>query len=230
MGITERRERERERRRQDILSAAWSVAEEIGWPTFSVERVATKAELGRATVYGYFDSLDALVEAMAEDALTKLSDRVAEASGLPEALDVPLRFSQRNPAAFALLFQQGAVDARPAFSTSSLERARGEARQILGALHRLVSSSRATLPADAAEAQAFLAGIAMAGVAVPELRSNTPLRRRWQDFCLAVGLGGDGAVAPGRDARPSPRAEPRPGSAPLQGDAAAPTSTHGLRK
>lgn len=191
MGITERREREKERRRQDILDAAWAVAEEVGWATFSVERVAARAELGRATVYGYFESLDALVEAMADEALDLLSDRVGDASGLPEALDVPLRFSQRHPAAFALLFQTGALDKRPAFSTPGLERARAEARQILGALHRLVTRSKAALPEDAAEAQAFLTGIAMAGVAVPELRTSTPLRRRWQDFCLAVGLARD---------------------------------------
>ena len=34
------------------------------------------------------------------------------------------------------------------------------------------------------EAEAFLAGIAMAGATVPALRSRTPLRRRWQDFVL----------------------------------------------
>jgi AcrR family transcriptional regulator len=207
MGINERRDRERERRRQDILDAAWAVAEELGWPTFSVERVAARAELGRATVYGYFESLDDLIAAMAEEALELLSNGVAEAQGLSEGLDVPLRFSQRHPAAFALLFHQGAVDARPAFSTAGLERARAEARQILGALHRLGSRSPAALPADAAEAQAFLAGIAMAGVAVPELRSNTPLRRRWQDFCLAVGLRQE---APADAARAETAAPKRP--------------------
>jgi AcrR family transcriptional regulator len=186
MGITERRARERLQRRGEILEAAWIVAEEVGWATFSVERVAAQAELGRATLYGYFESLDALVEAMAEAALEMLSNRVAEAQGLVEALDVPLRFSQRSPAAFALLFQQGAVDPRPAFANEALDRARREARQIVGALHRLVSRSRASLPEDAAEAEAFVTGIAMAGVAVPELRSSTPLRRRWQDFCLAL--------------------------------------------
>jgi AcrR family transcriptional regulator len=189
MGITERRERERERRRLDILAAAWAVAGDVGWPTFSVERVAAKAELGRATVYGYFESLDAMNEAMAEEALERLSAQVADAEGLPEALDVPLRFSQRQPAAFALLFKHDSLDTRPAFSTPGLERARAEARQILGALHRLGTNSRAVLPDDAKEAQAFLAGIAMAGVTVPELATNTPLRRRWQDFCLAIGLG-----------------------------------------
>ncbi len=36
----------------------------------------------------------------------------------------------------------------------------------------------------------------MAGVAVPELRSSTPLRRRWQDFCLAVGLAQEAPADP----------------------------------
>ena len=128
---------------------------------------------------------------MAEEAIELLSAKVADAEGLADALDVPLRFSQQRAAAFALLFKHDAVDTRSAFSTPGLERARAEARQILGALHRLGASSRAVLPDDAKEAQAFLAGIAMAGVAVPELAANTPLRRRWQDFCLAVGLGRD---------------------------------------
>ncbi len=186
MGIAERREREKEQRRKDILAAAWAVAEEVGWASFSVERVAAHAELGRATVYGYFEKLEALVQAMAEEALEMLSTRVAEAEGLPEALDVPLRFAQKHPAAFALLFQEGAVDARAEFSDDNLGDARREARQMLSALHRLAERSSATLPENAAEAQAFVAAVAMAGVAVPELRANTPLRRRWQDFVLAV--------------------------------------------
>ena len=188
MGITERRAREREQRRQDVLGAAWAVAEEVGWAMFSVERVAAKAELGRATVYGYFESLDDLVETMAESALQTLSDRVSSAEGLTDGLDAPLRFSQAQPAAFALLFQEPVVDARPAFSSANIVRIRAEARQMIGALNRLVSRARAALPEDAAAARAFLAGIAMAGVAVPELRSSTPLRRRWQEFCLAVEL------------------------------------------
>jgi AcrR family transcriptional regulator len=208
MGIAERRNREREQRRQAILDAAWAVAEEIGWATFSVERVAARAELGRATVYGYFDALEALVEAMAEVAVSMLSDRVADAKGLPEALDVPLRLSQQRPAAFALLFQQGAVDARPAFSTPGLARARAEARQILTALHRFSTRSGSTLPRDTTDAEAFLSAIAMAGVAVPELASSTPLRRRWQDFCLAEGLR-QGAPA---EAAAPPEAPAKPGA------------------
>ncbi|HEY4118786.1 MAG TPA: helix-turn-helix domain-containing protein [Byssovorax sp.] len=185
MGIDERRAREKDRRRREILDAAWAVAREVGWSAFSVERVGAKAELGRATVYGYFESLDALVEAMADEALTRLSDRVSSTQGLEGALDAPVRFSQADPAAFALLFQ-ATLDPRPAFSSEALARVRAEAQQLIRTLLRLAARPGVVLPEDAASAEAFLTGVAMAGVTVPELRSNTPLRRKWQDFCLSL--------------------------------------------
>ncbi|MCA9644349.1 MAG: helix-turn-helix transcriptional regulator, partial [Myxococcales bacterium] len=91
MGIDERREREREARRAAILKAGWEVAEEQGWARFSVEKVAAKAELGRATIYGYFESLEMLVLSLAAEAIDELTERVAAAPGLSEALDVPVR-------------------------------------------------------------------------------------------------------------------------------------------
>jgi AcrR family transcriptional regulator len=186
MGISERRAREREKRRGEILDAAWEVARETGWAGFSVERVAARAELGRATVYGYFESLEALVAQMAGQALSDLSGRTAAAEGLAEALDVPVRFAQSSPAAFGLLFPQS-VDPRAAFSNDKLQDIRKEAQQLVGRLKRLASRSGATLPDDAQSAAAFLAGISMAAAVVPELRASTTLRRRFQDFCLGGG-------------------------------------------
>jgi AcrR family transcriptional regulator len=183
MGISERRNREREQRAADILKAAWQVATAIGWASFSVERVAAEAELGRATVYGYFESLEVLVLEMARQAQLELSERIAASSGLADALDVPVRFSQSNRAGFALLFPP-APDPRPAFSTGALQQVRADARRLLGHLQRLAERSGATLPEDAHSATAFLTGIAMAGALVPELSESTTLRRRWQDFCL----------------------------------------------
>ncbi len=186
MGISERRAREREQRRGEILEAAWEVARETGWAGFSVERVASRAELGRATVYGYFESLEALVREMAGQALADLSERTAAAEGLAEALDVPVRFAQAKPAAFGLLFPP-AIDPRPAFSNDQLEAIRSDAQQLIGRLRRLASRSGATLPEDAKSAAAFLAGISMAAAVVPELSASTTLRRRFQDFCLGGG-------------------------------------------
>jgi AcrR family transcriptional regulator len=182
--------RERERRIADILKAAWQVATAFGWAAFSVERVASEAELGRATIYGYFGSLEALVLEMARQAHEELSDRIAASPGLRDALDVPVRFSKSNRAGFALLFPP-APDPRPAFSTEGLVQIQTEARQLLGHLLRLAESSGATLPADSRSATAFLTGIAMAGAVVPELSQSTTLRRRWQDFCLDGGPAAD---------------------------------------
>jgi AcrR family transcriptional regulator len=186
MGIEERRARDRERRRRDIMKAAWDVAEQMGWAGFSVEQVADRAELGRATVYGYFDSLETLIGAMADEAIAMLAAGFSATVDLPTALDAPLRFSQAHPAAFTLLFQE-IVDPRPALSKSNLAGARGKARQMVSALRRLAARPGASLPTDAAAADAFLAGISMAGVMVPELRDHTPLRRKWQNFCLETG-------------------------------------------
>lgn len=198
MGIEERRERERAQRADAILQAAWRVAGEHGWVTFSVERVAEVAELGRATIYSYFDSLEALVLAMAEDALERLSTRVAEAPGLAEALDVPVRFAQTDEAAFALLFPP-ARDPRPQFSSEGIANAQRVAREVLGRLHKVAERSGASLPEDAHSGAAFVAAVSMAGAVIPELRTSTTLRRQWQEFCLGLasetgGAAGDPAV------------------------------------
>lgn len=187
MGIAERRAREREQRQKDILAAAWDVADRLGWARFSVEQVAAEAELGRATVYGYYASLDQLVAAMARDALTTLSDKVAAAPALREALDVPVRFAQANPPAFSLLFPNDEKTSEP-FASPELDAIRAEGRELIGRLVRLAERSNTKLP-EAASAATFISAVAMAGALVPELRASTTLRRRWQDFCLGEGGG-----------------------------------------
>lgn len=185
MGISERRERERVRRRNEILDAAWAVAREVGWASFSVEKVAVRAELARGTIYSYFTDIEDLVLTMAQAAFDDFSNRLKSAISLTEALDVPVRFSQQNPAGFYLLFPQTS-EARSHLSNPSLDNLRMEARETLGALERITANEASHLPRDSRDAAAFLSGIGMAGALVPELRANTSLRRRWQDFCLGA--------------------------------------------
>jgi AcrR family transcriptional regulator len=194
MGIAERRAREREQRRREIMSAAWDVAERVGWARFSVEQVATAAELGRATVYGYFASQNELIVALANEALEQLSTKLAEAPGLREALEVPVRFAQANPPAFALLFPSDENQNRQ-FASPELEQSARQARELITRLTRLAERNGTKLPL-ASNANEFLSAVAMAGVLVPELRASTTLRRRWQDFCL----GGDAGAAPDDEA------------------------------
>lgn len=181
MGIQERRDRERARRRDEILQAAFRVATSVGWAAFSVEKVAAEAELSRGTIYTYFADIDSLVAELAKLALADFSQQLADADSLSAALDVPVRFAQRAEASFSLLFPQGKV--RP-YATPAVEEVRFEALDLMGSLQRVVSEEANHLPADTREAAAFLAGIGMAGALVPELQASTTLRHRWQDFCL----------------------------------------------
>ncbi len=58
------RERQRERRRQNILDAAWQLIGEKGLDNTSIEEVAARAEVGPATVYNYFGSKNDLLQAL----------------------------------------------------------------------------------------------------------------------------------------------------------------------
>jgi len=56
MGIQERKEREKERRREEILDAAQRVFVDKGLTTATVDDIAIAAELSKGTLYLYFES------------------------------------------------------------------------------------------------------------------------------------------------------------------------------
>ncbi len=60
MGIQERKKREKERRRQQILSAAKSLFANHGFHHTTMEEIANEAELSPGTLYLYFKSKDEL--------------------------------------------------------------------------------------------------------------------------------------------------------------------------
>lgn len=64
MGIAERREREKERRRNDIIDAAESVFFDKGWQGATMDDVADAAELSKATLYLYFKNKEELYAAI----------------------------------------------------------------------------------------------------------------------------------------------------------------------
>lgn len=60
MGIAERREREKEQRRNDIIDAAEKIFLSRGWESATMDDVATEAELSKGTLYLYFKSKEDL--------------------------------------------------------------------------------------------------------------------------------------------------------------------------
>ncbi|MEJ2543446.1 MAG: TetR/AcrR family transcriptional regulator [Calditrichaceae bacterium] len=79
MGITERRERDRERRKNEIIDAAEKVFFKNGFENATVENIAEEAEYSKATLYLYFSSKEELYFAVCQRAEGKLFKEVDKA-------------------------------------------------------------------------------------------------------------------------------------------------------
>lgn len=79
MGIAERKEREKQQRRNDILDAAENVFFEKGLKNATMDEVAAEAELSKGTLYLYFKSKEELYLGITERALTVLKQMFQQA-------------------------------------------------------------------------------------------------------------------------------------------------------
>jgi AcrR family transcriptional regulator len=77
MGIQERKEREKERRRQQIIVAAKRVFSEKGFNKATMEDIAKEAELSPGTLYLYFKNKEELYASLSLRILQFLDIRVA---------------------------------------------------------------------------------------------------------------------------------------------------------
>jgi AcrR family transcriptional regulator len=88
MGIQERKERERERRRQQIIVAAKRVFSEKGFNRATMEDIAQEAELSPGTLYLYFKNKDELYASLSLRILQYLNmrlDHVIKEEGIEPA-------------------------------------------------------------------------------------------------------------------------------------------------
>jgi AcrR family transcriptional regulator len=87
MGVKERRDRERLGMQKAILDAAREVAATEGWQAVTIRRVAEKIEYSPPTIYEYFESKEALLEAEMHEAFRlMINDLTAarDAHAVPE--------------------------------------------------------------------------------------------------------------------------------------------------
>jgi AcrR family transcriptional regulator len=83
MGIKQRRERERQEIRQEIrqsmLAAARAIAAEEGWQAVTTRKVAERVECSQPTIYGYFESKEAILLALLRQGYEQLVAVMQEA-------------------------------------------------------------------------------------------------------------------------------------------------------
>lgn len=75
MGKTERKERERKRRKDRILNAAISLIEEKGFEKTTMEEIAERAEFSKGTLYLYYNDKSSLFQAIKKRGLKYLHDQ-----------------------------------------------------------------------------------------------------------------------------------------------------------
>lgn len=115
MGVTERKERERNLRREDILTAAERVFAGKGIVASTIDDIAREAELGKGTLYNYFPSKEAILwhcairgmKILKETILTSLSPENEPLVNLGKMAESFLLFAKQQKNYFAIFLQVG---------------------------------------------------------------------------------------------------------------------------
>jgi len=111
MGITERREREREEVRRKILEAARELFTTEGYERVTMRRIADAIEYSPTTIYNHFADKSALVDALCEEDFSRLLTSLARVE-LPADPVEKIRqlgrayaqFGQENPNHYRYMF------------------------------------------------------------------------------------------------------------------------------
>lgn len=136
--IRERRHRETSR---EILEAAWRLAEEAGIAGLSFREVARAVGMQAPSLYTYFDSKDALFDAMFAEGYRQLGEAVTEwiaqveghepVDALGTVVGLWIRFCQESIARYQIMFTRAIPGWSPseeayAISAQEYERMAGE--------------------------------------------------------------------------------------------------------
>ena len=79
MGITERKERQRNEVRESILQSAWQIVNEDGWQSLSIRKIADAIEYSVPVVYDHFENKEAILSEFNKQGFKLLGENLAEA-------------------------------------------------------------------------------------------------------------------------------------------------------
>ena len=120
MGTVERKKRERNKRREQIIQAAEEVIFSVGYEQAKMKDIAQKAELSKGTLYLYFDSKEELYMAIFSRGMDILRKEIGEVltrdlSGIEmirEMGEAYIRFVREHPNYFHVLLHYETIQAQ----------------------------------------------------------------------------------------------------------------------
>lgn len=148
MGVKERKLRQREEVRCQIVDAAWGIVKEEGWNSLSMRKIADKIEYSAPIIYGHFENKEALLLEFTRQGHIRLLEMIKEARGAFEDPALQLEamwmaywdFAFANLEYYQLMFgvEMGCCE----WQMSQIPEV-GEGRELLnGVLTRLISTSK----------------------------------------------------------------------------------------
>lgn len=81
MGITERRQRQKEEVKASILETAWQIVDREGWQALSIRKIAEAIEYSVPVVYDHFENKEAILHEFTLRGFRKLNDQLRGAKG-----------------------------------------------------------------------------------------------------------------------------------------------------
>ena len=109
--IAERKLRDRQARRTQIITAARRIAELEGWPNVTVRRLSDEISYSQPVLYAHFENRDAILAAVAVEgfqemglALEKARKRVKRGTSVESVAAGYLEFAASSPALYEVMF------------------------------------------------------------------------------------------------------------------------------
>jgi AcrR family transcriptional regulator len=109
--IAERKQRDRDARRAQIISAARRIAELEGWPNVTVRRLSDEISYSQPVLYGHFESREGILAAVAVEgfqeiglALEKARKRAKPGKVVEAVASAYLEFATSSPALYEAMF------------------------------------------------------------------------------------------------------------------------------
>ncbi|KAA6465404.1 TetR/AcrR family transcriptional regulator [Acidobacteria bacterium AB60] len=112
--IADRKIREKQARRSQILTSARRIAEAEGWPSVTVRRLSDEISYSQPVLYSHFENRDAILAAVALEGfrelgvdLEKARLRSAPGNAVERLAASYLRFAESSPAMYEVMFSLG---------------------------------------------------------------------------------------------------------------------------
>lgn len=112
--IADRKLRDKQARRAQIIRAARRIAECEGWPRVTIRRLSDEISYSQPVLYSHFESREGILAAVAIEgfeeiglALEKARQRAKHGSAVASVAAAYLRFAESSPAMYEVMFSLG---------------------------------------------------------------------------------------------------------------------------